>query len=736
MHNLQETVRIPILTAALCEQFNNGGVPAEEKMYNARVRRISKIVMPAILQWIPRQVRFFGLLPLVLLIYFEFLRCGLILRNWDSARSVTWRELLQSLVLGARDDLRAACWITLPLFVLACLPSVGAAVSLRLRRFHFILLLAAIGVATLVLLVEYEFFKEFQTRFNGLAFDYMDQPSTVAGMVWYNYPVFGYAIAWMILMACFMLTTRQLLLRPFFSLAPFTLPMTVKEKSLRGISFIVLIGLLLAGMRRPSQITQVRSSFEFVNQVSANGLIRFGVAARDWLFPRPIDSHWLQQMPIDEARAITARLVMESDEKLLAPGSRTLLRVDNDMNQAVTLKKTNRPPNVVLVLMESFSARFVGACGSKESITPEFDNIARQGILFDHVLSGGTHTHQGIFCSLLGFPNLPGFGYLMKTSASYQPFASLPRILKRAGYSTMFLYCGDSTWDNAENFLDNQGMDRFISNKDFVNPKYRDAVWGVSDQDLFERAVQEFEAADKVGPFFATLLTISNHAPFLLPEPLPFDPTTEFGEMNPRINSMRYADWAIGRFIEQSREHEYFKNTLFIFVGDHGFSVLPDLTELHLLYHHVPLLFYSPSLLPPGGSVRHVIASHVNIAPTITGLLGLTKGHAFWGKNLLSSDVSPQEHFVIFKNADGREVGMIRQDKLLVLDFNDRPHLYRYNLGFPPSVTPLDETTYGSAVSTMENDLRSYIEAAMTDLSERRVGFMPAVSTIVEDSKK
>jgi len=708
----------------------------ERNLYGSRVRLIPNIVTSAISQWIPRHVRFFGLLPLVLLMYFELLRCGLIIRNWDSARAVTAQELLHSLVLGARDDLRVACWITLPLFGLACLPSVGMAVSLRHSRFHFILLLGAVGVATLVLLVEYEFFKEFQTRFNGLAFDYMDEPTTVAEMVWYNYPVLRYAIVWLMLMACFAVTTRKLLFRPFFILAPFIFPTTANEKYLRGISILVLVSLLLAGMRRPPQITQARSSIEFINQVSANGLIRFGGAARDWLFPQPIDSHWLQQMPIDEARATTARLVMENDEKLVAPGESTLLRVDNDMDQAVTLKKTNRPPNVVLVLMESFSARFVGACGSKGSITPEFDKIAREGILFDHALSGGTHTHQGIFCSLLGFPNLPGFGYLMKTSVSYQPFASLPRILKRAGYSTMFLYCGDSTWDNAEYFLGNQGMDRFISNKDFASPKYRDAVWGVSDQDLFERAVQEFEAADKLGPFFATLLTISNHAPFLLPEPLPFEPTTDLGEMNNRINSMRYADWAIGRFIEQSREHSYFKNTLFVFMGDHGFSVLPDLTELHLLYHHVPLLFYSPSLLPPGGSVRHVTASHVNIAPTITGLLGLREGHAFWGKNLLSSDVSPQEHFVIFKNADGREVGMIRHDKLLVLDFYDKPHLYRYNLGFPPSVTPLDDATYRSAMSTMENDLRSYIEAALTDLSERRVGFMPAVTTIEENSTK
>src|SRR5690606_13930804 len=149
--------------------------------------------------------------------------------------------------------------------------------------------------------------------------------------------------------------------------------------------------------------------------------------------------------------------------------------------------------------------------------------------------SSGTHTHQGVFSTMLGFPNLPGYEYLMENYSGNQPFSALPSILRREGYQTVFIYNGNLAWDNMEGFFGKQGVDRFVGGKDFGNAIAQDRVWGVSDKDMLDRANQEFERAHKSGPFFGFVLTLSNHAPFDVPQPLPFPPTTGHGELNKRL---------------------------------------------------------------------------------------------------------------------------------------------------------------------------------------------------------
>src|SRR5204863_954736 len=128
--------------------------------------------------------------------------------------------------------------------------------------------------------------------------------------------------------------------------------------------------------------------------------------------------------------------------------------------------------------------------------------------------------------------------------------------------------------------------------------------------------------------------------PFELPRPLPFPEITDAGRDNDRINAIHYADWSIGRFFERARREPWFANTLFVLVADHGFSVPPVMTDLNLLRFHVPLLFYAPALLGDAPRVRHTVASHVDIGPTVLGLLGERAAHQHWGRDLFALDAA------------------------------------------------------------------------------------------------
>ena len=305
---------------------------------------------------------------------------------------------------------------------------------------------------------------------------------------------------------------------------------------------------------------------------------------------------------------------------------------------------------------------------------------------------------------MLSFPNLPGYEYLMENIVSNQHFYTLPSILKQKGYQTFFLYNGNLSWDNMYGFFRKQGIDHFIGTHDYPNPIHRDRVWGVTDQDVFDRANQEFVQADKTGPFFGLILTLSNHAPFDLPEPLPFAHTTGMGELNKRLDGVQYADWAVGHFMDQAKKLDYFQNTLFVFVGDHGFGVEPKLTEANLLFHHVPLLFYSP-MLSKSGAVISTPASQLNIIPSVLGLLQLNVQHASWARNLFSTNFT-DDNFVVFKGSGGsgsdQAVAMIRGDKILVVGSDNLTRLWTYRLNPDPALTPLTDPDSQKILNTMQ----------------------------------
>jgi phosphoglycerol transferase MdoB-like AlkP superfamily enzyme len=462
--------------------------------------------------------------------------------------------------------------------------------------------------------------------------------------------------------------------------------------------------------------------------MSLNGLYSLANALRDMAFRGREGAKWMDDDLIAEDRLTVQKLVVAPGERLIDPSHRTVLR-QGDVGSSLVLKgKNGKPINVVVVMMESFSARYVGACGAQRSFTPSIDALAKESISFDRTLSAGTHTHQGIFAIQLGFPNLPGFETLMESGISNQHFLSAPGIFQDRGYQTMFLYNGDFAWDNMRGFFNKQGVERFIGRDEMKDDaEYVDEVWGVSDADVFTRANREFEAASKKGPFYATIMTLSNHAPFQVPPVPGAEPITDQGEYNPRLTALRYADWAVGQFVAEARKLSYFDNTLFVFVGDHGFHVPPVMTELHLLYHHVPLLFFAPGLTDQRGVVDHRIASHNNIIPSILGLLGITDSqHASWGRSLFN-DSFPDENFVVFKNSGGgRAVGMARGDKLLVLgSAMGKPLLLNFDLGPNPTFAKVEDPVMEKK---MEKELRDYVEMALDDLSHNRAG--PVAATV------
>jgi phosphoglycerol transferase MdoB-like AlkP superfamily enzyme len=312
----------------------------------------------------------------------------------------------------------------------------------------------------------------------------------------------------------------------------------------------------------------------------------------------------------------------------------------------------------------------------------------------------------------------------MKMMEASQEFSGLPTLLERHQFQSVFLYNGLFSWDNKEGFFRHHGIDRFIGTEDYVNPVFRDPVWGVSDLDVYRRANQEFQDMAGTRPFFGVILTLSNHAPFNLPDPLPFPRIRTGDHLEGRFNGMRYADWALGEFFRLASREEYFKDTLFVITGDHGFAVPPNITPMALSRFHVPLLFYAPGgQLPP--QRRDTVASQVDIGPSVMALLGFDDPHQAWGRNLFSPALQDDGFAVVKPSGSEEVVALIEGDRILLRDPKSRAQLYRYALTFPPSASPDQAAAEPELAKAMEQRLLAYVQTGILTLRERHLG-LPA----------
>ena len=227
--------------------------------------------------------------------------------------------------------------------------------------------------------------------------------------------------------------------------------------------------------------------------------------------------------------------------------------------------------NLVIVLEESLGAGFVERLGGRP-IAPHLSALADEGIWFDQLYATGTRSVRGIEAVIAGFPPTPARS-VVKLSKSQQDFSTLASLLRDKGYHNEFIYGGESHFDNMRGFFLGNGFQQIVDQKDYPAPKFVGS-WGVSDEDLFDKTHERLEALHAAGePFFMLMFSSSNHSPFEFP-----DGRIERVDQEKQTvdNAVRYADFALGQFIERARQSDYWENTLFLVVADHDTRVYGD----------------------------------------------------------------------------------------------------------------------------------------------------------------
>ncbi|UZA68442.1 MULTISPECIES: LTA synthase family protein [Pseudomonas] len=657
---------------------------------------------------------------LALMVMYTLLRIGLLVYNREMIGDTPASTFIEALFNGMRFDLRLTVYLLIPLML-----SLFSARAMAARGF-FRFWLTLVGSITLFFgLMEMDFYREFHQRLNGLVFQYVkEDPKTVLSMLWYGFPVVRYLLAWAVVTWLLSLVFKGIdrVTRPrnalsgggagTRSIAPWYMRI--------GVFFLVLIVAVICARGTLRQGPPLRwgdaytTESNFANQLGLNGTLTLITAAKSRM-SEDRDNIWKATLPQADAQQTVREMLLTSHDKLVEPD---IAAVRRDFTPPA--ENTLPIRNVVVILMESFAGHSVGALGSDANITPNFDRLSKEGLLFDHFFSNGTHTHQGMFATMACFPNLPGFEYLMQTPEGSHKLSGLPQLLSAGrSYDDVYVYNGNFAWDNQSGFFSNQGMTNFVGRDDFVNPVFSDPTWGVSDQDMFDRGAQELKARQDGKPFYALLQTLSNHTPYALPENLPVERVTGHGSLDEHLTAMRYSDWALGQFFEKAKKEPYFKNTLFVVLGDHGFGNNRQLTEMDLGRFNVPMLLIGPGVQEKFGQRSSIVGTQVDVVPTIMGRLGGQTRNQCWGRDLLNLPEGDKGFGVIKPSGSEQVVAIISGNRILIEPTEMPAKLLTYTLGATPHA---EEVPDAPDTEELKRKLESFLQTATKSLLDNTAG--------------
>ena len=597
---------------------------------------------------------------------------------------MTLSQTLTAFGIGEWFDVWTLAYILTPLLLAsALLPN-----SWRAHRFAHILRWAAAWFVVACLLFgvvsEFVFWQEFTTRFNFIAVDYLIYTNEVIGNIRESYPVPLILAAIGLVVSIIIWACHQ---RFRFKDTPHSL-------HYRGLLVCAAIALPTVSYSL-SNVDQMEATHNaYASELSGNGLFSLAAAMRR----NELDyDRFYKTMPQQQADKTLAALGLQRPPLATAkPASKT-----EAIHEAGEMGPFSRKPkNVVLISVESLSAEYLGVFGSTKGLTPNLDKIAAQGLQFDRLFATGTRTVRGLDALSLGTPPIPGQAIVHRPNNDH--LATIGELLKEQGYSTFWIYGGYGYFDNMNTYF--RGNDyRVIDRTDFdAKTIASENIWGVADESLFDNALIVFDENEKSGkPFFAHIMTTSNHRPYTFPTGRVDSP------QGSRDGAIKYTDYAMGRFIEQAKAKPWFKDTLFVIIADHCASAAGK-TKLPVDRYHIPLLFYAPDMLKPGHYGR--ISSQIDVAPTLLDLLGKTGDHLFFGQSLFESEKLPARAFI----SNYQELGYYKNDMLIVLSPKRKVEAFKIDpISYEATPAQADAKLLQEAIAYYQTASRAFKQGAL-----------------------
>ena len=488
------------------------------------------------------------------------------------------------------------------------------------------------------------FWNEFGVRYNFIAVDYLVYTNEVIGNIMESYPIVPMFLG-VFLVA--VLICWRLFRRKDFSESG-------NGGAVPFLATFVIYAVLFAGsfFWLRYSYRNLQSANNYATELQCNGC---------WNFLEAYSSSTLeydrfyQMLPEDEAQGL--KLALCGQVPVREEAGSAVRQADQPADAAVRMIRDSVPPvrkNIVMITVESLSADFLAAYGNEDGITPNLDTLIEKSLVFDNLYAAGNRSVRGLEALTLCIP--PSAGESLIKRPDNAGLFSTGTVLRENGYTTSFIYGGDSYFDNMRAYFSGNGfeiIDKSCYPKEDITFSN---IWGTCDEDSYRVALKEFDKKAESGtPFHAIIFTISNHRPYTFPE----GKITYDGEMKSRSAAVKYTDFAIGQFLAEASRRPWFGNTVFIVVADHCASSAGK-TSIPVDKYHIPAIVYSPGFIQP----RRVdkLCSQIDLMPTIFSLLHFSYDSKFYGRDILAPDYNQRAFMATYQ-----DLGYYSDDVLTVL---------------------------------------------------------------------
>ncbi|MHA6249289.1 LTA synthase family protein [Pontibacter sp. CAU 1760] len=544
-------------------------------------------------------------------IYFIVARILFLVYHLNRTAELTSTDTLLVFWHGLRLDASATAYLCLLPFAALALSAIGLRLNINgfIRIYTYVLLV----VLSALLVADLELYTYWGFRLDATPLQYLHTPAELAASA-SSAPLF------LLLFICFCIASAFILL--YLKGFDYTCYRTQGRKAVNNFLSLFFLAFLILPLRGGWQQIPINQSVAyfsnkpFANQAGLNMPWNLGYALTKF---NKSSTNPYQYMKLEAAQERVQALYAASDTN----------------NTKVLIKSA--VPNVLFIILESYTAKFVGSLGGETGVTPNLDSLAKTGINFTNVYASGDRSEKGMVALLSGYP-VQTKTSIIKYPNKTKQLPQLSQVFKQQNYSTSYFYGGELEFANIRSYLTNGAYDRLIAKEDF-DPATYNSKWGAHDHVLFYRVLQELEQEEK--PFFSTVYTLSSHEPFEVPMAVKFPGSSNEAKFR---NSVYYTDWALGNFIRQAQRQPWWQNTLVVITADHGHPLPGNDPNFAPSKFRIPLIF-------TGGAIKQrlevqTIASQTDIAATLLAQLGLPYHNFKWSRNLMAPTPSPFAFYV------------------------------------------------------------------------------------------
>ena len=563
-----------------------------------------------------------------LVVALSLIRLGQLAYFWPQGFSAPASDITSVLIQGFRFDLKVSA--IAGFLLLLVLPWVSGRVQGRIA-------LGLSGVFVLLSLINLHYFGFYKTPIDSLVFGLVeDDTAAVLQTIWRDFPVI-----WTLVLVAVLSFASSWLHRVLIGRLQPDAVLQSRSVAIKLVALVVVFfALVFAGKGTLREMALQRQHLTVTTSQFLNDMVPNGVIALKYAWDSRGQSQNLQD-PLLGLKAMGFDSPLAAAQVLGMPHG-TEADVKAALSAHAALPAGAVKKNLVFFLMESWSAEPLLYQSPKFDVLGRLAPTLKNACHFNNFDSAQPGTHPSLEAILFSSPITP----LTLGDVGRKPIPwSVPKIIKEAGYQTLFVTSARSGWRDLNRVLKVQGFDEVVD-ASTLKDAYPDAdlgIWGVWDHYVFKYLSKRMAAQPADKPLFVFVLTATNHPPYDLPadyQRVSLDMAQWKGETSSdtlrlNLDTYRYATDLLGGFVQEVQSGPFAKTTLIAATGDHNvrsFGMYAEPRHRYLM-RQVPFVIWGDDLAC--GNQLSLPASHRDMFTTLLPLAGVQGPYINTGRNLL-----------------------------------------------------------------------------------------------------